>query len=109
MPKGIIKKKEQIHNMIMRIKFVYSEPRWSIIKIIENDTKGTNEIYEKLKKEGFEMPRSTLYYHLSLLSDADIIEMVGYREEGGGAPEKLWKLRVKKICADIIAGKITEE
>jgi len=105
----MIKKKEQIHNMIMRIKFVYSEPRWSIIKIIGNDTKGTNEIYEKMKEEGLNMPRSTLYYHLSLLSDAGIIEMAGYREEGGGAPEKLWKLRVKKICAELISGKIIEE
>ena len=109
MPRGMFLGKIKFRDMMMRIKFVYSEPRWSIIKVIDSKTKGTNEIYDELQKKGLEMPRSTLYYHLSALQDAGIIEMAGYREEGGGAPEKLWKLKVKKICADLISGEIVEE
>ncbi len=109
MPMGMFPNKIKIREMMMRIKFVYSEPRWSIIKIIGEEIKGTNEIYEELQKKGFEMPRSTLYYHLSALQDAGITDMAGYREEGGGAPEKLWKLKVKKICVELISRKITEE
>ena len=96
-------------DLMMRIKFVLSEPRWTIVKIIGNETKGTNEIYEELEKGGFAIPRSTLYYHLSSLENEGIIEMAGYREEGGGAPEKLWKLKVKKICVDIITGEMKNE
>jgi DNA-binding transcriptional ArsR family regulator len=55
------------------------------------------------------MPRSTLYYHLSALEDAGIIEMAGYREEGGGAPEKLWKLKVRRVGIDLVTGGIVKE
>jgi DNA-binding transcriptional ArsR family regulator len=109
MPKWMTPDKISMKNLRMRIKFVISEPRWTIIKIIGNETKGTNEIYDELEKWGFAIPRSTLYYHLSSLENEGIIEMAGYREEGGGAPEKLWKLKVKKICMDLISGEIVEE
>ncbi len=109
MPKGKCAEKRKIRDLVIRIKFVYSEPRWSIIKIIGDETKGTNEIYEELQKKSLGMPRSTLYYHLSSLENEGIIEMAGYREEGGGAPEKLWKLRVRKICIDLRSGNVVEE
>ncbi|WP_245612371.1 ArsR family transcriptional regulator [Palaeococcus ferrophilus] len=54
------------------------------------------------------MPRSTLYYHLSALEDAGIIEMAGYLEEGG-APEKLWKLKVRKIGMGLVTAGILGE
>ncbi len=109
MPRWTMSDKMFIKDIIMRIKFVFSEPRWSIIKVIGDETKGTNEIYEELLKRGIGMPRSTLYYHISSLENEGIIEMAGYREEGGGAPEKLWKLNVKRICVDIISGEMKNE
>jgi hypothetical protein len=43
------------------------------------------------------------------LEDAGIIEMAGYREEGGGAPEKLWRLKVRRIGIDLVTGEIFRE
>jgi DNA-binding transcriptional ArsR family regulator len=50
------------------------------------------------------MGRPNLYYHLSELQDAGIIEVAGYREEGGGAPEKVWKLALDKIIIHLKKG-----
>lgn len=46
---------------------------------------------------------SGLYYHLSELKNAGMIEVVEYREEGGGAPEKIWRLKKKKITIDLLS------
>ncbi len=108
MPRWIMNR-ESIREMMMELKEVLSEPRWSIVKIIGESIKGTNEIYDELQKRGLSIPRSTLYYHISSLEKDGIIEMAGYREEGGGAPEKLWKLKIRKICMDILTGEIVEE
>ena len=51
---------------------------------------------EKLSSSG-------LYYHLSELKNAGIIEVVEYREKGGGAPEKIWRLKKKKITIDLLS------
>ena len=51
------------------------------------------------------MGKSGLYYHLSELKSAGIIEVAGYVEEGGGAPEKVWKLRMKRIVIDLVGRK----
>lgn len=45
---------------------------------------------------------SGLYYHLSELHRAGIIEVAEYREVGGGAPEKVWKLKKKRIVIDLL-------
>lgn len=76
--------------------------RWDIIAIIGHGSKGTNEIYDELIKRGENLARSSLYYHLSELRNGGIIEVSGYREEGGGAPEKLWRLKTTKIEIDLI-------
>jgi len=55
-----------------------------------------------LRKEGEGLARSSLYYHLSELEEAGIIEMARYREEGGGAPEKVWKLKTREIKIDLL-------
>ncbi|KUH34559.1 DNA-binding protein [Thermococcus celericrescens] len=91
------------------LKSLISEPRRSIIRVLADGVKGTNEIYIELQRSGFHMPRSTLYYHLSALQKAGIIEMVGYREQGGGAPEKLWKLKVRRIGVDLVTGDVFRE
>ena len=105
MPKWMMPDKVFIKEIMMKIKFIFSEPRWCIIKIIGNSIKGTNEIYNEIQRS-YIIPKTTLYYHLSMLEEAGIIEMAGYHEEGGGAPEKTWKLKIKKIEIDIINGKI---
>ena len=98
-----------LKTLMMTLKSLMIEPRRSIIRILSNDVKGTNEIYRALQEMRMDIPRSTLYYHLPALADMGIIEMAGYREEGGGAPEKLWKLRAKKIGMDIVTGEIFQE
>jgi len=76
--------------------------RWEIIRIIGEEEKGSGEILEGLKEAGESLARSSLYYHLSELEEADIIEMARYREEGGGAPEKVWRLKRREIKIDLL-------
>jgi DNA-binding transcriptional ArsR family regulator len=77
--------------------------RWSIIRIIGEEERGSGEILVELKEMGESLARSSLYYHLSELEEADIIEMARYREAGGGAPEKVWKLKTREIKIDLLA------
>jgi DNA-binding transcriptional ArsR family regulator len=76
--------------------------RWVIIRLIGKSKKGTNEIFEGLEKAGENLSRSCLYYHLSELEETGIIELAEYREVGGGAPEKVWKLKTKEIKIDLL-------
>ena len=76
--------------------------RWQIIRILGEDEKGSGEILEGLRKVGEGLARSSLYYHLSELEEAGIIEMAQYREVGGGAPEKVWKLKTREIKIDLL-------
>ena len=76
--------------------------RWTIIHIIGEEEKGSGEILEELEEHGESLARSSLYYHLSELESADIIEMATYREAGGGAPEKVWKLKMREIRVDLL-------
>ncbi len=80
--------------------------RWTIIQFIGKGKKGTKEIYDYLIEKGENLTSSGLYYHLSELKNADIIEVADYKEEGGGAPEKVWKLKTKKIVIDLLDEKI---
>jgi len=76
--------------------------RWMIIRIIGDEEKSSGEILEGLKQMGESLARSSLYYHLSELEEAGIIELAGYREEGGGAPEKIWRLKMKEIHVNFL-------
>lgn len=76
--------------------------RWTIISIIGEGEKGSGEILEALKRAGEGLARSSLYYHLSEMEKADIIELSRYREVGGGAPEKVWKLKTKEIRINLL-------
>jgi DNA-binding transcriptional ArsR family regulator len=76
--------------------------RWIIIRLIGDKAKSTNEIFEGLKEAGEGLSRSGLYYHLSELEEAGIIELAEYREVGGGAPEKVWRLKTKEIKIDLL-------
>ena len=78
--------------------------RWHIIEFIGEGTRSTGDIYDHLLKNGEEMSKSGLYYHLSALKKASIIEVATYLEEGGGASEKVWRLRSGKIVFDLLKG-----
>ncbi|MEO2151897.1 MAG: winged helix-turn-helix domain-containing protein [Thermococcus sp.] len=108
-PKWMMGDMAVLKNLMMTLKPLMAEPRRRIIRILSDGIKGTNEIYQALQERGLNMPRSTLYYHLSALEDMGIIEMAGYREVGGGAPEKLWKLKVRRIGIDLVTGEIFRE
>ena len=109
MPKWMMGDMRNLKSLMMILKPLMAEPRRSIIKILGDGIKGTNELYQALRERGLNMPRSTLYYHLSALEDMGIIEMAGYREEGGGSPEKLWRLKVRKVGIDLVTGEIFKE
>lgn len=76
--------------------------RWTIIRLIGNEAKSTREILDGLTEAGDNLSRSGLYYHLSELEEAGIIELAEYREVGGGAPEKVWKLKTKEIKVNLL-------
>jgi len=77
--------------------------RWKIIRYIGEEKKSTKEIYDFLLKNNENITSSGLYYHLSELKNAGIIGVAEYKEEGGGAPEKIWKLKTKKIVIDLLS------
>ena len=77
--------------------------RWTIIRLIGEETRSTSEIFEGLSKSGERLSKSGLYYHLSEIEEANIIELAEYREVGGGAPEKVWKLKTKEIKVNLLA------
>ncbi|MCF7891037.1 helix-turn-helix domain-containing protein [Candidatus Bipolaricaulota bacterium] len=85
-------------------KALHGPPRWDIIEIIGEEEVTTGVIREKMKEKDYELSRPGLYYHLSELKDAGIIEVSGYLEEGRGAPEKKWTLKRRKIEIDLLGG-----
>ena len=89
----------RLRNFVRALRF---PTRWLIIRYIGNGSRSTREIYEYLIKKGEQLTKSGLYYHLSELKNAGIIEVAGYIEEGGGAPEKLWRLKTKKIVINLL-------
>ena len=94
--------KDKIKLLQGYFKTLHCPIRWDIIGILGHESKGTNELYTELIKRGATLARSSLYYHLGELRNGGIIEVSGYREEGGGAPEKLWKLKTYEIKINLI-------
>ncbi len=70
--------------------------RWLIIECLKEEAKSTKEILDCLLAKNESITSSGLYYHLSELKNAGIIEIAGYIEQKG-APQKVWRLRVRKI------------
>ncbi|MFP4202622.1 MAG: ArsR/SmtB family transcription factor [Candidatus Acetothermia bacterium] len=83
--------------------------RWRIIRLLADGEKPTREIRNHLEENCRSTGKQNLYYHLSELSSAGIIEVANYIEEGGGAPEKVWKLTVEKITIDLLKGELSNE
>ena len=87
------------------IQALHCPTRWEIIDVIGLSEKSTKEIYEDLKLGEAGMTFAGLYYHLSALKRAGIIELASYREVKGGSPEKVWKLKTTKIVIDLLEEK----
>ncbi len=83
------------------IRALHCPTRWNIIRCIGTGEKSTKEIYEQLRL-GEEMSTAGLYYHLSALKQAGIVEVASYREVKGGTPEKVWKLKTRRIVIDLL-------
>ncbi|MDH7597156.1 MAG: helix-turn-helix domain-containing protein [Methanothrix sp.] len=83
------------------IRAMHCPTRWAIIRCIGEGERSTKEIYKELSSYG-EISMPGLYYHLSALREAGIIEAAGYRESGGGIPEKVWRLRTRRIVIDLL-------
>jgi len=79
--------------------------RWTIIEYIGNEQKSSKQIYEYLIKKGEKLTKPGFYYHLSELKNAEIIEVAEYIEKGGGAPEKIWRLKTKRIVIELLKTK----
>jgi hypothetical protein len=52
------------------------------------------KVFEELKLGEAGVIPAGLYYHLSALKGAGIIEVASYRETKGAIPEKMWRLRI---------------
>jgi DNA-binding transcriptional ArsR family regulator len=84
------------------IQALHCPTRWEIIDAIGSGEKSTKEIYEELELGMLGMTFAGLYYHLSALKRAGIIELASYREVKGGTPEKVWKLKTTRIVIDLL-------
>lgn len=83
--------------------------RWKIIRFLAEGKKPTKKIRNHLEESCHYTGKQNLYYHLSELNSAGIIEVANYREEGGGAPEKVWKLAVEQITINLLQGELNDE
>lgn len=90
-------------NPLMRyVRALHCPTRWHIIRFIGGGERSTGEIRDFLEEDRGGPTGSGLYFHLSELRKAGIVEVSGYREEGGGAPEKVWRLRTRRIEIDLL-------
>lgn len=91
------------------IQALHCPTRWEIIDCIGTDQKSSKEIYEELRLSEAGLTFAGLYYHLSALKRAGIIEVASYKEAKGGSPEKVWKLKTKEIVIDLLEKKKEEK
>ena len=86
------------------LRALHCSTRWMIITCIGEGVKSTKEIQECLRAHEEDMTAPCLYYHLAQLKKAGILAVSGYKEEGGGAPEKVWSLKSRHIVIDLLEG-----
>ncbi|MFQ6126940.1 MAG: helix-turn-helix domain-containing protein [Candidatus Heimdallarchaeota archaeon] len=98
---------EELKRFQKYFRALHCPTRWIILRLLGDTTKSSGELFEGLTKVGEGLSKSGFYYHLSELEAADIIELVEYRESGGGAPTKVWRLKTKEIKINLleVAGK----
>jgi len=93
----------ELRDLVKALRF---PTRWAIIEFIGDGAKSTTEIYEHLIEKGEQLTKPGFYYHISELKNAGIIEVAEYIEVGGGAPEKIWKLKTKRIVFDLLQSEV---
>ena len=96
---------ERMKNIRKYIHALHCSTRWDIIDCIGTGQKSSKEIYEELMLGEAGMTFAGLYYHLSALKGAGIIEVASYRETKGAIPEKVWKLKTTKIVINLLEEK----
>lgn len=96
---------ERMRGIRKYIHALHCPTRWDIIDCIGTGQKSSKEIYEELKLGETGMTFAGLYYHLSALKGAGIIEVAAYRETKGAIPEKVWKLKTTKIVINLLEEK----
>ncbi len=92
----------RIQTLMGIAKVLHCPTRWAIIDIIGKEEERTDRILEGLKGRGYDLTRPGLYYHLTELKEAGIIEVADYIEEGRGAPVKSWRLAMRRIEIDLV-------
>ena len=98
-PKDVHPRWLKLRELVRALRF---PTRWVIIEFIGDGVRSTTEIYEHLKGRSEGLTKQGLYYHLSGLKKAGIIEVAEYIEDGGGAPEKIWKLKTRQIVFNLL-------
>ncbi len=93
---------ERMNGIRKYIQALHCPTRWDIIDCIGTGQKSTKEIYEELNLGEEGLTFAGLYYHLSALKRAGIIEAASYREAKGGAPEKVWRLKTTRIVIELL-------
>ena len=93
---------ERMRGIRKYIQALHCPTRWDIIDCIGTGQKSSKELYEELKLGEAGMTFAGLYYHLSALKGADIIEVASYRETKGAIPEKVWRLKITKIVINLL-------
>jgi DNA-binding transcriptional ArsR family regulator len=98
---GITNRNFEKFRAVMRA--LHCPTRWLIIDCLKREEKSTRELLDCLLEKEKGITMTGLYYHLSELKNVGIIEIAGYREEGGGAPQKVWRLKVRKIEIPLVS------
>ena len=96
------KNEERVDKIRKYLRALHCPTRWKIIDFIADGEKTTTEIQKHLLQQGEKVRGSNLYFHLSELKKGGILEVSNYLEKGGGAPEKVWKLKKTKIIIPLI-------
>lgn len=95
-------RQKQLKRLKGLAKALHCPARWDIVDIIGSGTATTDIIRQGMADRGYDFTRSGLYYHLSELDDAGVIEVAEYVEKGRGAPTKEWTLRRETIEIDLV-------
>ncbi|MFP4171129.1 MAG: ArsR/SmtB family transcription factor [Methanomassiliicoccales archaeon] len=99
---GPKKEDTRIQTLMGLARVLHCPTRWAIIDIIGKGEKSTSRILEELEDRGYRLTRPGLYYHLSELREAGIIEVADYVEEGRGAPTKSWRVAMRKLEIELV-------
>ena len=112
-------KEIDLENIGTYIKALHCHIRWVILDILGDGPKSSDEIFNHLKsvskningniqchgmcgKADFkDLKKPSLYYHLRELERVGIIESDYKPSESKRAPEKVWKLNMKKLTINL--------